>query len=540
MWSQNMTQEGKCDICRRRKVKCDEVHPVCGKCKKSRRQCSYTRGLVKCFKFVEANPKPYEPLTDTSPQKDQLDQWYLTINTGRRTPLGDSPLAQSPDKGNNLAIDSRLEKQCATDRNTLTLKWHRTNICLGPALALSERRSIRLAACLEEGSLGARMKWFGAWITLVPQRIGFSQALDHSAQLMTAAHAAIIRHQRPSTWIDANIYARGLQSLRKALLNPIECFSSETLAAVAILYHLEATLGCPYKFSAIHHAGGIARLLEIRGPTKCKSEFEMAITRYSRGPVVGRALVLGVPCFLTSPSWMTIIHIDEGSSQTVSWAQKLMIHFMYWSELALEKRKYCNGQLSLKQYNDLKDRLATVELLLSSINAKIEEQLTSEAFVTQIRSIQDDPIHNTAFNFKDYAFATMVMIHASFTLAIDRMSSTLNECDNTNFCDEIENTSWNARNSGLLDRIIQSYEYAWKMRPMGATFMLVPLTMAFSYARPQRIRTWILQAMNDLDEHYALSEKRFTAASVSYLAKLYTGEVSPVVSTTSVATKANG
>lgn len=84
------------------------------------------------------------------------------------------------------------------------------------------------------------MHWIGKWLTLVPQRLGLSAALDHSARLMASVHTAMLYDRCPSTWIDAGAYLQAIESLRKALADPVECYSVETLSATAILYYLEA------------------------------------------------------------------------------------------------------------------------------------------------------------------------------------------------------------------------------------------------------------------------------------------------------------
>jgi hypothetical protein len=108
-------------------------------------------------------------------------------------------------------------------------------------MAQMERQSIQLIECLEQGHVGARMKWIGAWMALVPQRMGHSKALDHSVQLMLLAHTAISRNRARSVWIDSSAYAQAINSLRLALAHATECSTSETLAAATILYYLEVS-----------------------------------------------------------------------------------------------------------------------------------------------------------------------------------------------------------------------------------------------------------------------------------------------------------
>ncbi|OCK73875.1 hypothetical protein K432DRAFT_387145 [Lepidopterella palustris CBS 459.81] len=438
-----------------------------------------------------------------------------------------------PSAGWHVSVPSKRKAytfttQKYTDSGALVQKWHRTSLPLEPALAQADRLSMHFIECLEQGRMGARMKWIGSWTALLPQRIGSSPTLDQSARLMVSTHTAILRNRNPSAWIDVEAYAQAIGSLRKALTDPAECLSSETLVAATILYYLEAILSCPHSFNSIHHAGGIARLLEVRGPVDLKSKFELTILRELRGPVISRAVVLGVPCFLTSPQWTAVFDIGDIGSRRAPWAQKLANQFVNWPKFTMEIRKYCDGQLSLAATSELRDQLSTMKLFLNFINSEIEDDLASEEHVTQVKSTRQPTSFATVFEYKDYFFATLAMLHASFSLIIERMICVLSENAAPTLSARWENPQWTAENPQLLARICQSYEYAWKMRPMGAAFMHVPLTMAFSYAETEAMRAWALRAINDLDEHRLLAKERFTDASVTHLAQLYTGEVAPV------------
>lgn len=132
-----------------------------------------------------------------------------------------------------------------TKSGALVQKWHRTTIVPEPKSSPELKLSYQLAVCLENEQPGTRMSWIGTWLNLVPQRIGSSRALDDSVHLIVAAHDAILHVEHPSNWIDARAYDAALKSLREALMDPIQCSNSETLAAVAILYFLEVS-SAPY------------------------------------------------------------------------------------------------------------------------------------------------------------------------------------------------------------------------------------------------------------------------------------------------------
>ncbi|KAE8446540.1 hypothetical protein EG329_011872 [Mollisiaceae sp. DMI_Dod_QoI] len=392
-----------------------------------------------------------------------------------------------------------------TNDGMLFQKWHPISainaltVSSEPPLTLGERRSFQLVASFEQGPPGFRMHLIGKWLTLVPQRMGLSAALDNSAALMATVHAAMLHDRSPSTWIGPEAYYQAIKSLRQALEDPIECYSVETLSATAILYYIEAIFGSPVEWNLVHHAGGVSRLLEARGPGKHKSGFEMLITRQMQGIAVNY----------------------ETHSDTEASIQKLLELMVSWSDLSIEFRRYLKGQLSSPASNELRQRLAKTKSRLDSINMAIEEIFSSERDITQVKSSRNDPVLETVLDFKDYTFAVMLVLHDSYELIVNRMLSIL---DPRNITPQVE-----CRNEWLVTRICRSYEYAWKRRPMGAQHMYVPLTVAFLQAKTEEMRTWILQALNDLDEHRMLPTPRFTASAITYLAQVYTGETDPIV-----------
>jgi hypothetical protein len=52
---------------------------------------------------------------------------------------------------------------------------------------------------------------------------------------------------------------------------------------------MQEKFGCPFGWNTLHHAGGVGRLLEIRGPRKYQDELEWKIICSVQGPVVSQS-----------------------------------------------------------------------------------------------------------------------------------------------------------------------------------------------------------------------------------------------------------
>jgi hypothetical protein len=189
---------------------CDRKSPICDRCKRNDRECVYPER----FQFVYGNTTSSSSLTTPECrvlQKKQRAHTY-TITTHKN------------DKDGGLFQ-----------------KWYRTRLPPEPSLTPAENQSLELVACFERGHVGTRMHWLGQWLTLVPQRIGCSDALDSSARLLASVHRAMLSNCPPSTWVDSRAYIQAIRELRKSLADPIECYYIETLAATTILYYVKAS-----------------------------------------------------------------------------------------------------------------------------------------------------------------------------------------------------------------------------------------------------------------------------------------------------------
>jgi hypothetical protein len=193
----------------------------------------------------------------------------------------------------------------------------------------------------------------------------------------------------------------------------------------------------------------------------------------------------------------------------------------FWSDLAVDIRAYRHGPLSLPVSNELKERLLTIKARLNSINMAIQKVVETEEPIILVEAMREDHMFSKVYNFKDYDFALLLTSQDGYALIIDRMIDIVDPSNTTPDSQQLE--VWDSQVSRVR-RICQSYEFFWKRRPMGAQHMSIPLTAAFSYAETDEMRNWIVQALNELDEHRMPGSRRFTPFTVSYLAGMYTGE----------------
>jgi hypothetical protein len=152
--------------------------------------------------------------------------------------------------------------------------------------SVSPVESLRLAMLqsFNLSQLGLRLSVLAAFLEDAPRMLGHSAAFDDSIACLVHCHGLILRGQRPADHVtQGNRYAKALRSLQAALTDPVESYSDLTLAAVTILGNVEIFGGGSRIPENIQHAGGATKLIEMRGPSRAKSNFAKVLYRAQLG-----------------------------------------------------------------------------------------------------------------------------------------------------------------------------------------------------------------------------------------------------------------
>ncbi|KAH8738404.1 hypothetical protein BGZ61DRAFT_440000 [Ilyonectria robusta] len=133
-------------------------------------------------------------------------------------------------------------------------------------------------------------------------------------------------------------YTRALRAVQAALDDEKQRMTAETLCATELLGVFELLNENTKSHSWIHHAGGAAQLIQIRGAHSFQTEFEMALFMAHIGPTVMNAFLSNKPCFLADEGWdrvmRSVIYNDDSS-----YKQKGLI-LALWSHLVNAPKKF--------------------------------------------------------------------------------------------------------------------------------------------------------------------------------------------------------
>ncbi|KAH8670130.1 hypothetical protein BGZ60DRAFT_29241 [Tricladium varicosporioides] len=151
--------------------------------------------------------------------------------------------------------------------------------------------------------LRSHKRW--SYLAYLPQLYGHFPCLSDATDCVIARARQLISPHK--NWESAVItfYVKALESLQKALDNPAQRYRPEVLCATEILalYELLDPSG---EIAWIRHAAGAARLIQLRGPDRYKSDFEKALFMAHTGPIMTECLLNNERCFLEEPEWQTV------------------------------------------------------------------------------------------------------------------------------------------------------------------------------------------------------------------------------------------
>uniref|UniRef100_A0A0B7KDJ5 Zn(2)-C6 fungal-type domain-containing protein n=1 Tax=Bionectria ochroleuca TaxID=29856 RepID=A0A0B7KDJ5_BIOOC len=339
-----------CAVCQARKVKCDRRSPACSQCIKYQWHCPG---------YPAARPKK-------------------KISGPQKTPSREKRLRSPP---NLLDASAWIQRSPAQELISLpsptgrSSRWHEENrngsscsprlSILSPALHLSPV-VLQLVDCLSSTSPGLSLHEIGSFISLVPARLGVSDALDTAVRCLCAAYTKFAS-PRPSP--HALHYNKALSSLRKSLCDPAEALSAETLCASICLSWYE-TMVDRRSSAWLAHSMASADLIQLRGPGVHMTGFDRALLLAHHGLISSHALMQRKPSFMCEPAWIAVVD-PTGSGDghdSMSHAQLIVEHFQHLDGLSLVRNRISDvistGDYDQPNLNQLTETLKCLRLAL--------------------------------------------------------------------------------------------------------------------------------------------------------------------------------
>ncbi|KAJ4991188.1 zn 2cys6 transcription factor [Stagonosporopsis vannaccii] len=271
-----MTQTGKCDTCRQRKVKCDEEKPKCGACRKKDRPCTYSYGKASAFVVQDPNQLTKHGKSKIAPVVYTMNSSEYSSSSAGSTPLELRVSTQRKAEFGSGTFQTLSPVSVAKVRPSKKVAAHRRkelNAYLRQ-LQLEASLAILRPSCAEStlisrwidmlGSAPANsrpLSILGTWIQSIPSRVGSNPMLDLAVEFLIDSHAVYWDNSYSKRLSASATRSKALRELQLGVSQSQTRKTYEMVLATKIHYAAETLLGVDTMYHAIH-AFGLAELLK--------------------------------------------------------------------------------------------------------------------------------------------------------------------------------------------------------------------------------------------------------------------------------------
>ncbi|KAF1916495.1 hypothetical protein BDU57DRAFT_516637 [Ampelomyces quisqualis] len=271
-----MTQTGKCDTCRQRKVKCDEEKPKCGACRKKDRICSYSYGKASACIVQDPNQLTKHGKSRVAPVVHTFHASEEIIASSVST-LSDLHIMTEREAENGQGVFQTLaplsKRKVAISRKTGALRRKKLELYLQQLQDEAAMRTIKPSS--PETALIARyidmvglepagnqpLSILGTWIQSIPARVGSNRMMDLAVEFFVNSYAVYNHDTYSQRQLARASKEKALKELQLFLNNTNNRPTYDVVLATKMHYAAEALLGIDTMYHAVH-AFGLAELLK--------------------------------------------------------------------------------------------------------------------------------------------------------------------------------------------------------------------------------------------------------------------------------------
>lgn len=164
------------------------------------------------------------------------------------------------------------------------------------------------------------------WLSSIPPRFGTNKALDDAVRCLVNHCIGKLSNQDKVIQYARRAYGSALVNLQQAISDPEEGMSSETLCTTMVL-SLYETYACTKKHAWVKHAGGATRLMQIRGPSRHKHDFDKMMLFAFRGVMIMEAFMQRTSCVLDTDEWRFVLAGPDAPSPLLQLTSEFYAYF---------------------------------------------------------------------------------------------------------------------------------------------------------------------------------------------------------------------
>ncbi|KAF2678869.1 hypothetical protein K458DRAFT_422755 [Lentithecium fluviatile CBS 122367] len=278
-----MTITGKCDVCRMRKVKCDQRRPKCGACSKRDRPCSYSYGQVTAFVAEDPTQLSKQGKPMKAPVIYPVVTWETTDLGSFDTSSVSSKTSSSEDlrlttergaddgKGVFLTLAIASKDKPKGIRKPTPQQRKKLENHLNRLRELAHLTSYRPSS--PESTLAARylsilgpqplkhqsLAMLGSWIETIPSRIGSSAVVDLAVEYLINSVSVLCNDSFSNRRVALASKARALKQLQLIVSNETTRATYDTALAMKMHFVAEICMG----LKSLHHVIHAVALVEM-------------------------------------------------------------------------------------------------------------------------------------------------------------------------------------------------------------------------------------------------------------------------------------
>ncbi|KAL3419045.1 C6 finger domain-containing protein [Phlyctema vagabunda] len=274
-----------CRTCRRRRVKCDERQPLCARCERGGFDCE---GYGRALSFVSENSRA---------KRRSLKQEALRAKSIGKGELRRRSTATGSEADLTMAARPPSELTCAAFKDEIQISF-----------------TFAKLFAWDEKSI--------AWLSWGYKSSGYSINSD-ALKALSGIYYGRAHHETSVERYGCVHYTKTLRALREAIDSNRGMLLDVLLAGMsALCYEMIAS---PSYGGLLLHAGGIGRLIELRGPEQHRDAFELHLLSTMRNSICIKAMLDRKRCFLEREEWKTIPWSSHPEGRAmVEWVQDIM------------------------------------------------------------------------------------------------------------------------------------------------------------------------------------------------------------------------
>ncbi|KAH7410534.1 hypothetical protein BKA64DRAFT_703649 [Cadophora sp. MPI-SDFR-AT-0126] len=299
----NGKRSGACHTCRRRRVKCDLIEPICQRCTKAKIPCEGYANKER-LKFVDEKENAEKRVQI---KREAYLQAIQAEDEKVKARLHTSK-AQKEIKETQSSRTTNGEQQCPNPTNDIVVtrksrpKGNVKESTIGRELSVTGfQDKIQMSFLLSKLFVGAKM--FTPWM-LTGCKWSEDCTTTQTMRALSGVYFGRMHRRKQSLDFGFQSYSKALRLLSKDLVSK-KAWEFTTLTNVQSLTLFEV-MASSAETGFLQHEGGIARLIQSSSPERFQSMPELDIFESARLVISYGCADLRIRCFLEEPRWKTV------------------------------------------------------------------------------------------------------------------------------------------------------------------------------------------------------------------------------------------